>query len=164
MECHSNYLFINHIHLCLIDNNCLYYSYGFAILAQGYGRYDTVTGLFQGSNDEITCQDTDTFCQMPTWRNNTAPLLNLVDPPVRDSFFLAAGGYAVIRFKTNNPGKQYNYITIFSGLMCSWSSQISNDLSNMKTWFLYPQLHMDLVNACISTITFIASLAPSLQL
>jgi hypothetical protein len=59
-------------------------------------------------NKDIACLD-DKLCNRPRWSNQTwqlgnIPHANLIDPPLRDTLTIPKGGYAVIRFSSNNPG------------------------------------------------------------
>lgn len=50
-----------------------------------------------------------TVCNDPTWKNaswlnGNVPMMELARPPKKDTIFLAAGSYVVLRFKANNPG------------------------------------------------------------
>ena len=66
-------------------------------------------------NDDIKCEGSDPSkkqyevnCNKPTWKNSLVKeeaLKNIHDKPVKkDTIVVPAGGYAVIRFKADNPG------------------------------------------------------------
>ena len=78
------------------------HGHNFAVLAMGYPTYNTTTGRHLSDNEDIECNTL--LCSKPAWREGRAPTLNLVDPPVKDVLIIPAGGYAVIRFRTDNPG------------------------------------------------------------
>ena len=70
----------------------------------------------QGVHPDLIC-NTDTRnvyprCTNPTWKNSSwtgsnVPGINLVNPPMKDTISIPRGAYAVIRFKSNNPGRVY---------------------------------------------------------
>ena len=78
------------------------HGHNFAVLAMGYPTYNTTTGRHLSDNQDIECNSL--LCSKPAWREGRSPTLNLVDPPVKDVLIIPAGGYAVIRFRTDNPG------------------------------------------------------------
>jgi hypothetical protein len=56
------------------------------------------------ANDDVVCVN-GTGCAKSSWRYGVPPQLNLHDRPVRkDTVIVPPGGYAVIRFRTDNPG------------------------------------------------------------
>ena len=63
-------------------------------------------------NKDIDCGGGKNFCNNPKWRNNSwangkIPGLNLVNPPRKDTLIIPTGAYAVIRIRSNNPGKWF---------------------------------------------------------
>ncbi|XP_074656792.1 uncharacterized protein LOC141910001 [Tubulanus polymorphus] len=77
----------------------------FSVLKVGYPRVDA-NGKFLGDNSDIVCDGS--FCNQGSWKdpawNKQIPGLNLVDPPLKDTLNIKPGGYAVVRFKADNPG------------------------------------------------------------
>jgi FtsP/CotA-like multicopper oxidase with cupredoxin domain len=57
------------------------------------------------STDEITCAE-GTGCAVAGWRGGAPPAgsLNFHRPPVKDTVVIPPGGYAVVRFRADNPG------------------------------------------------------------
>ncbi len=50
------------------------------------------------------------FCNNAVWSNtswstNPIPGANYVNPPLKDTLIIPTGGYAVVQFKTDNPGE-----------------------------------------------------------
>ena len=41
----------------------------------------------------------------PTWLGGNIPGLNEINPPLKDTVIVPAGGYVVIRFLADNPGE-----------------------------------------------------------
>ena len=78
------------------------HGHNFAVLAMGYASFDSSTGRQGNANPDVKCSNI--LCSKAAWRDGKRPPLNLVDPPVRDSVIVPAGGYVVVRFLSNNPG------------------------------------------------------------
>jgi hypothetical protein len=76
---------------------------------KGFSNYNNETKrIMTDHNKDIACLD-DKLCNRPRWSNQTwqlgnIPHANLIDPPLRDTLTIPKGGYAVIRFSSNNPG------------------------------------------------------------
>ena len=81
------------------------HGHDFSVVRIGYPEINTTTDSWIGNNDDIECDDT--FCAQAHWRDGVVPALNLRDPPVRDVVTVSTRGYAVIRFRTLNPGFWY---------------------------------------------------------
>ncbi|XP_074657254.1 uncharacterized protein LOC141910414 [Tubulanus polymorphus] len=78
----------------------------FSVLKYGLPVLDS-KGKNIRQNPDIAC-DGD-FCNKGKWANSSwggdnIPGLNLNNPPQKDTIFIPKGGYAVIRFKADNPG------------------------------------------------------------
>ncbi|XP_065678987.1 LOW QUALITY PROTEIN: uncharacterized protein LOC100210525 isoform X1 [Hydra vulgaris] len=87
------------------------HGHSFYVLKMDYGIYNETNGIKISNNLNINCTG-ETFCVQPTWRNNSwkngnVPGLNLKNPPIKDTLIVPAGAYAVIRFRSNNPGKWF---------------------------------------------------------
>ncbi|XP_033745541.1 laccase-like [Pecten maximus] len=90
------------------------HGYSFYVLKSGFGNYNSTTGRYLGPKaEEINCRGfgdhTTSFCNSATWRDQSwgggnIPNVNLLNPPRKDTLFVPAGGYAVIRIKADNPG------------------------------------------------------------
>ncbi|KAJ8299997.1 hypothetical protein KUTeg_021516 [Tegillarca granosa] len=85
----------------------------FHVLKMGFATYNETTGKFIEDNLDIDCRGgtarKDSYCNNPTWSNSTwldgdVPGLELERPPRKDTLIIPTGGYAVIRFKSDNPG------------------------------------------------------------
>lgn len=89
------------------------HGHSFHVLKMGYGGYNSTTGQLLSQNRDIDCGGTPkNFCNNPTWKNKSwtngnVPGLNLVNPPQKDTLMIPTGAYAVIRFRSNNPGKWF---------------------------------------------------------
>ena len=77
------------------------HAHGFAVMKMGYPSYDSETGRKLGDNDDLYCEDKK--CTSVKW-SGRRPRLNKDSPPVKDTVTLPSGGYAVIRFRADNPG------------------------------------------------------------
>ncbi|XP_065665483.1 uncharacterized protein LOC136086912 [Hydra vulgaris] len=63
-------------------------------------------------NKDIDCGFGQKFCNEPKWKNKqwdngNIPGLNLINLPRKDTLIIPTGGYAVLRFKLDNPGKLF---------------------------------------------------------
>ncbi|CAH1791591.1 unnamed protein product [Owenia fusiformis] len=103
----------------------------FNVLKMVYPELDEY-GIYKRASDDICCPCPDdetkcctnlddsnrmhtsstgglVFCKNPRWRNATwgenIPGLNHVDPPLKDTVIVPPGGYTVIEFKAENPGR-----------------------------------------------------------
>ena len=53
------------------------------------------------NSPDIEC--VDAMCSEMRWANGV-PEFNLIDPPIKDTVMVPSHGYAVVRFKADNPG------------------------------------------------------------
>ena len=84
----------------------------FYVVAMGYPKYISGTfGNFMENNKDINCRNNET-CINATWADNDwlmggvsgAQYPSFTNPPRKDTIFIPVGGYAVIRFRSNNIG------------------------------------------------------------
>ena len=77
------------------------------------GSYNESTGKYIGQNQDIDCRGTgsmeQSLCTNATWRNaswlrGNVPGIELANAPRKDTIIVPTGGYAVIRFLSDNPG------------------------------------------------------------
>lgn len=81
------------------------HGYSFRVLKTAYPIVDNMTGEVLDGNKDITCNwREDRTCSHPYWTTGRAPGLNFDKPPLKDSLLVAAMGYTVVRFRTDNPG------------------------------------------------------------
>ena len=84
------------------------HEYHFQVVKIGWPEYDQKTGLYKSLNKDIRCLLNE-HCNSatwsdPSWRDGNLPGM-VRDRAVRkDTVMVPAGGYVVIRFKTENPG------------------------------------------------------------
>lgn len=97
------------------------HGHSFYVLKMAYPPQNSTTGrLYNVSrienelfNKDIDCGDKGLlYCNNATWRNNSwvngnVPGLNLVNPPRKDTLIIPTGAYAVIRLRSDNPGKWF---------------------------------------------------------
>ena len=77
----------------------------------GYPKYYTTNNHFFENNKDINCKNNES-CVKATWSDsgwlmgnvNQAQYTNLLNPPRKDTIFIPVGGYAVIRFRSDNIG------------------------------------------------------------
>lgn len=63
-------------------------------------------------NEDIYCGGVLNYCNAATWKNTSwkgdnIPGLNLNNPPRKDTLIIPTGGYAVLRIRSDNPGKWF---------------------------------------------------------
>ena len=90
------------------------HGHSFYLLKMGYPVYDNITGKLIRDNSDIECggDPSINFCNnakwaRPEWRNGNIPGLNLDNPTRRDTIIIPTGGYAVLRIRSDNPGKWF---------------------------------------------------------
>ncbi|XP_019854010.1 PREDICTED: laccase-12-like [Amphimedon queenslandica] len=98
-EQRNNYAFAHPIHL---------HGHYFHVVEIAFGEYDD-NGILIAGNDTIDCGNSY-LCVRPRWKTNrdysTRTGMARVSPkaPLKDTLLIPAGGYAVVYFKTDNPG------------------------------------------------------------
>ena len=97
------------------------HGHSFYVLKMAYPPQNATTGrLYNASrfdneffNKDINCGDGGLqFCNNATWRNTSwsngnVPGLNLINPPRKDTLIIPTGAYAVLRLRSDNPGKWF---------------------------------------------------------
>ena len=87
------------------------HGHSFHILKLGYGVYNQTSGRKISDNSDINCPSSQ-LCANPSfhareWHGDSIPRLNLINPPQKDTLMLPTGAYAVVRFRSDNPGKWF---------------------------------------------------------
>ncbi|XP_078686410.1 uncharacterized protein LOC144919067 [Branchiostoma floridae x Branchiostoma belcheri] len=77
------------------------HGHAFQVVAMGYPSYNKTTGRYIQPNPDVECKNE--LCTDASWRNGP-PLLNLINPPLKDTVLVPANGYTVVRFRSDNPG------------------------------------------------------------
>lgn len=91
------------------------HGHSFHVIKMGYASFDEKYGFLVEQNKDIDCSggkkrsNDYSFCKNATWRNHSwlngnIPGQELSYPPRKDTIIVPDGGYAVIRFRANNPG------------------------------------------------------------
>ena len=104
---------------------------GFFFFQKRFDESKNITEQPQGLHPHLNCS-TDPVniyprCTHPKWANpswtgSQVPGVNLVNPPMKDTIAIPRGAYAVIRFKSDNPGANY---VLWSGfLQTSYSKHL----------------------------------------
>ncbi|XP_065673687.1 uncharacterized protein LOC105843944 isoform X3 [Hydra vulgaris] len=88
------------------------HGHSFHVMKMEYSISDNVTGKLLSPSPHIDCNGGLNFCnsaqwQDASWENGNVPGLNLKNPPLKDTVIIPTGGYAVIRFRSTNPGKWF---------------------------------------------------------
>lgn len=81
----------------------------FYVVKVAFPTYNPQNFTYANLNQDLTCASDSQICSKSKWRDSSwsmgnVPDMNLVDPPLKDTFFVPVGGYAVIRFRSNNTG------------------------------------------------------------
>ena len=84
------------------------HGHSFHVLKIGYANYNETTGIQLEDNNEIACIGNK--CYDTNWkdtdrRGNNIPGLKIKNAPQKDTLMIPTGAYAVIRFRSDNPGK-----------------------------------------------------------
>ncbi|XP_066269568.1 uncharacterized protein [Branchiostoma lanceolatum] len=77
------------------------HGHAFQVVAMGYPTYNKTTGRYMQPNTDVKCKND--LCTDAAWRDGP-PLLNLINPPLKDTVMVPANGYTVVRFRSDNPG------------------------------------------------------------
>uniref|UniRef100_A0A1X7TUL5 Laccase n=1 Tax=Amphimedon queenslandica TaxID=400682 RepID=A0A1X7TUL5_AMPQE len=96
----SNFLFAHPVHL---------HGHYFHVVDIQFGEYDS-NGKLRAGNSDINCGGRD-LCTNPSWKpgkdySTRKEMTGRVSSkaPLKDTLLIPAGGYAVVYFKTDNPG------------------------------------------------------------
>ncbi|XP_066921710.1 uncharacterized protein [Clytia hemisphaerica] len=86
------------------------HGHSFHVLKVGFGEYNSSSKLYKSPNKDIHCATE--YCNQPVWSNQSfggddIPEMRFDRPIQKDTLMVPVGAYAVIRFKTNNPGKWF---------------------------------------------------------
>jgi FtsP/CotA-like multicopper oxidase with cupredoxin domain len=83
------------------------HGYSFQVLKIGYPPQDPKTGMKKGINPDIECVDKSCFKLRWTDKKFTPEYFSKLNPnPIKkDTVYIPTGGYAVVRFFANNPGR-----------------------------------------------------------
>jgi len=96
------------------------HGHSFYVLKMVYPPQNETSGLLMNVtaddnekfNKDIDCGGGLGFCNEASWRNKTwengnIPGLNLKNPPRKDTLIIPTGAYAVLRIRSDNPGKWF---------------------------------------------------------
>lgn len=86
------------------------HGYQFQVLKIGWPVYDSKTGRITANSPDIDCSSSPGKCYRPmwsdpSWENGNIPGLTKEGAIEKDTVMVPAGGYVVVRFKADNPGK-----------------------------------------------------------
>ena len=89
------------------------HGHSFHVLKMGYPSFNATSAHKLSDNTDVSCGDTPkNYCNKPTWsdstwKNGNIPGLKLKKAPQKDTLVVPTGGYTVIRFRSDNPGKWF---------------------------------------------------------
>lgn len=89
------------------------HGHSYRVLKLGYPPQHRDTAHMIGTNTDIDCGNTSLdFCNNPKWANKAwnkgnADGLKKRNAPIKDTLNIPAGAYAVVRFRTDNPGEWF---------------------------------------------------------
>jgi len=69
----------------------------------GFAVANNQTGRLEKPNPDLVC-DND-VCSKHHWSAGHPKGLNFKNPPIKDTVIVPAWGYAIVRFRSDNPGK-----------------------------------------------------------
>ncbi len=80
----------------------------FQVIKIGWPKYDNQS-RWESENYDVKC-DINKFCNKASWKDSTwndgnVPGIINNGAPLKDTVLVPLGGYVVIRFLVNNPGK-----------------------------------------------------------
>ncbi|XP_071958372.1 uncharacterized protein [Antedon mediterranea] len=80
------------------------HGHSFAVLEMGFAALDKSSGRMLSQHENVECLTED--CCQTRWSevSSSGVGLNVKNPPMKNTLAIPSGGYAVIRFRTNNPG------------------------------------------------------------
>ena len=76
----------------------------FALVKVGYATQNETTGLNIAPNRDVTCDVENGPCKAPRWSDEGPPSLNMSFVALKTTAHIPAWGYAVLRFRADNPG------------------------------------------------------------
>ena len=79
------------------------HGHSFHVVSIAYGQYDA-EGNLKGPTTDITCDSRDARCTAPMWTSAPPPAAISAWTVRKDTIVVPAGGYAIIRFRSSNPG------------------------------------------------------------
>ena len=84
----------------------------FQVVKIGWPDYDPDTLKFSQNNADIKCDNSSASCNVASWANESwggGYVPGLTETPVvKDTVIIPAGGYVIVRFLADNPGKSSN--------------------------------------------------------
>lgn len=88
----------------------------FHVVAIRHGSYNESSGLLTAPREDIVCDDS--LCTNPSWAPGMKPSFSISNKTVRkDTVIVPGGGYAVIQFRSDNPGVWFLHCHIVPDLL-----------------------------------------------
>ena len=87
----------------------------FQVIAMQYGRYNQSNGFLLSRREDLVCDDS--LCSSPGW-SGSSPIYPVNRKAVlKDTILVPAGGYAVVQFRSDNPGFWFMHCHIVPDLL-----------------------------------------------
>ena len=87
----------------------------FQVVGMGYATYNQSNGYLLSQREDLVCDDS--LCSSPRW-SESSPLYPANSKAVlKDTIMVPAGGYAVIQFRSDNPGFWFMHCHIVPDLL-----------------------------------------------
>ncbi|XP_057293169.1 LOW QUALITY PROTEIN: uncharacterized protein LOC130621834 [Hydractinia symbiolongicarpus] len=97
------------------------HGHSFYVLKMDYFPQNRTTGALLKDREQLSadikCNGSKLYCNDARWKNESwqygkVPGLNLKNPPRKDTLIIPTGGYAVIRIRSDNPGRWFMHCHI----------------------------------------------------
>ena len=107
-----------------------------------FGEYNDESGRLTAANDEPGCPGSGNVCTNPQWTDRSTDIATgskytgsngriNSSYPLKDTILIPAGGYAVVYFKSNNPGIWFLHCHIGDHQVTGMAMAISEDAANI---------------------------------
>ena len=87
----------------------------FQVIAIGYGTYNQSNGFLLSRREDLACDDS--LCSSPGWVGASPIFPANRKAVLKDTILVPAGGYAVVQFRSDNPGFWFMHCHIVPDLL-----------------------------------------------
>lgn len=116
------------------------HGHSFYVLKMAYPPQNRTTSLIleEKNHVDVDCGGGSNFCNEAkwsnsSWQNGNVPGLNLKNPPRKDTLIIPTGGYAVIRIRSDNPGKWFIHCHIEVHSLDGMAMVMTEGFDNLPT-------------------------------